>query len=106
MLVGSGITPHLKRYGMCMLGYGQIEAFTREGKLYHFLTAPGTGKYSGAVVATVDGQRISNFANVVNVKDDNLFLDNKQVRDDPTMEYTAQHALVGMSSYSYSCKSL
>ena len=84
-----------------MLGYGQIESFNNNGNLYQFLTAPGVGKYSGAVVATVNGKKNSNFVNVVNVESDQLFLDNKEVKDDADMKYTDLHSLVGMCYFTY-----
>uniref|UniRef100_A0A7M5XGG6 Uncharacterized protein n=2 Tax=Clytia hemisphaerica TaxID=252671 RepID=A0A7M5XGG6_9CNID len=91
-------TPHLNRYGMCMLGTGGVQSFNNEGKLYQFISAPGSGRYIGAVVSTVDGDKNSNFVNKVNLKDDTTFLRSAEVKNDDSKSFTAQHAMVGYST--------
>ncbi|XP_066930459.1 integrin alpha-V-like [Clytia hemisphaerica] len=89
--------PAYPNYGKCLLGYGDIQSFKLKNKLHQFITAPGSGLFTGSVVTTANGVKVSNFINVLNVKDDSNFFDNQEVIIN-RWKYTGRTTMLGYSS--------
>jgi len=45
----SGVAPAIASFANCLLGLGDIQTFNQDGKLYKFITAPGSGRYTGKI---------------------------------------------------------
>ncbi|XP_066930869.1 integrin alpha-V-like [Clytia hemisphaerica] len=92
--------PGISNYANCLLGNGNVQSFNSNGSLYQFISTSGSGKYTGALVTTADGEKISNFMNVLDIDDmgsDKDFINNGKVFADK-LEYTNRSSLLGYSS--------